>query len=83
MKLNRRYQVLPDRAVCFEPGCSFHREGETAEPLGEAHASVTGHHVRCISTAMAIFNGPAQVKTGQRDTPERQAARRDVLEMTR
>ena len=80
MKATRRYQVIADRAVCFEPGCSFHREGETAEPLGEAHAQVTGHHVRVISGAMAIFNGPAKVNTGLRDTPERQAARRSALE---
>ena len=43
MKTSRRYQVMPDRGVCLHPGCAWHRDGDTAEPLGEAHAAVTGH----------------------------------------
>ena len=66
MKATRRYQVIADRAVCFEPGCTFHREGETAEPLGEAHAAVTGHEVHVQTGAKVIFGSPRQIKAAVR-----------------
>lgn len=58
MKTSRRYQCLPDRAACFHPGCAFHREGDTAEALGEAHNDKTGHEVRVQSAAVVIFTKP-------------------------
>lgn len=55
MRLTRTYNMQPDRANCYQPGCTFHREGPTAEPLGEAHASATGHEVRVTTGATLVF----------------------------
>jgi hypothetical protein len=58
MKLTRRYQTLPDRAVCLSPRCPWHREGPDAEATGAAHALYNaGHEVRVCSSAVVIFNG--------------------------
>jgi hypothetical protein len=55
MNRPRRYQILPDQAACHQPGCAFHREGETAEFFGEQHAATTGHEVRVKTSAVVIF----------------------------
>ena len=66
MKATRRYQVLPDRGVCLHPGCPWHRDGDSAEPLGEAHAAATGHEVHVQTGARVIFGSSRQVKAGAR-----------------
>ena len=55
MNANRRYNVLPDHAVCHHPGCSWRCMGEPAETLGEAHAINTGHEVRVKTAAVVTF----------------------------
>jgi hypothetical protein len=59
-KVARRYHVLPDRGVCMHSGCAWHRDGDTAELLGHAHAENTGHEVRVSTSAVVIFGSPRQ-----------------------
>lgn len=61
MKLTRSYRVLPDRGICLQPGCSWHREGDTAETFGEAHATMTGHEVQVQSASTVVFNSRREV----------------------
>lgn len=57
-KVERRYQTQPDRAACWQPRCTWHREGPSAELLGHAHAENTGHQVRVWTGAVVIFGKP-------------------------
>lgn len=57
MKISRRYQLLPSRATCHKPGCSWHRDGADAETVAEAHSRDTGHEVYVTAASVVIFNG--------------------------
>lgn len=66
MSLSRRYQLLPDRAVCMSHGCPWHRDGADAEQLAEAHTISTRHEVHVQAGSKVIFTiakSPAAVMT--------------------
>lgn len=56
MKISRRYQPLPDRAVCMYRGCPWHVDGQAAESLGEIHIDKTGHPVEVTTGAKLLLS---------------------------
>jgi len=65
----RRYQVLPDRAACHHPGCTFRRDGPSAEQLAEHHSAGTGHEVVVTSGATVTFTSRARSATAAAGRP--------------